>query len=91
MIDKPTLVHNATPLIGKIHEIVCGDSSTVVRSDDGDKVYAWGRGYSEERQIEVSRFRPKELSSIETQHRFLLTSDKHEENHDSMKPDQNIR
>ena len=61
--------------MGKVSEVVCGDSSTVVRSHSGndanpssggDKVYGWGRGYSIERATDVSRFKPKELSAIET-------------------------
>ncbi len=63
----------------KIFEIVCGDSSTVVKSrgktadsDCDDKIFGWGRGYSLERSLDVSRFKPKQLSAIETQHRFLV-------------------
>ena len=58
--------------ISQIAEIVCADSSTIIRTLEGDKIFGWGRGYSLERNLDISRFKPKELSSIETQHRFLL-------------------
>jgi len=65
--DTPTMVHEAgSEEIGRIAEIVCADSSTVVRSLDSDRIYGWGRGYSIERRLDISRFKPKELSSIET-------------------------
>ena len=69
-ISEPTLVQLQD--IGKVSEIVCGDSHTVVRSQDSDKVYGWGRGFSLDKTVDVSRFRPKELAKIETLHRFLV-------------------
>ena len=39
---------------------------------DNGKVYGWGRGYSTERKLDISRFKPKELVSLETYHRFLI-------------------
>lgn len=70
MVHRPTLVPSSE--IGKVTEIVCADSSTIVRSADCGRIYAWGRGHSIERDLDVSRFKPKELSMIETQHRFLV-------------------
>ena len=70
MVCRPTLVQ--TSEIGRVAEIVCGDSSTVVKALDSGKVYGWGRGYSAERKLDISRFKPKELSSMETYHRFLI-------------------
>lgn len=70
MFFKPTLVKMEE--MGRITEIVCADSSTVIRTVDPDRIYGWGRGFSHERQLDISRFKPKELASIETQHRFLL-------------------
>ena len=70
IVDRPTLVQ--TNEIGRVAEIVCGDSTTIVKAMDSDKVFGWGRGYSLERSIDISRFKPKELSTIETLHRFLI-------------------
>ena len=70
MICRPTLVQ--TNEIGRVAEIVCGDSSTVVKAMDSGKVFGWGRGYSDERKLDISRFKPKELSSMEIYHRFLI-------------------
>lgn len=70
IINRPTLVQ--TSEIGKVGEIVCGDSTTIVKAMYSDKVYGWGRGHSIERNLDISRFKPKELSSIETLHRFLI-------------------
>ena len=70
MVCRPTLVQ--TSEIGRVAEIVCGDSSTVVKAMDSSKDYGWGRGYSAERKLDISRFKPKELSSMETYHRFLI-------------------
>ena len=70
MIDTPKLVQTSD--IGRVSEVVCGDSSTVARSLDDNKVYGWGRGHSVDRNLDVSRFKPKELASIETLHKFLV-------------------
>ena len=73
---KNTIFSKPTPVVikemGRIKEIVCADSSTIVRSMDTDRVFGWGRGFSIERQLDISRFKPKEMASIETFHRFLL-------------------
>lgn len=64
IFDKPTPVQEAE--ISKIAEIACGDSSTIVRARKGEKIYGWGRGFSLERNLDISRFKPKELLSVET-------------------------
>ena len=73
IVEKPTQVLNHE--IGHVVDLICGDSSTCVRSMEGDKVYGWGRGYSIEKQMDVSRFKPKELTKIETLHRFLIQTE----------------
>ena len=60
VVHSPTLVTNLQP--HGVSELVCGDSCTIVRLDSADKVFGWGRGFSLERQIDVSRFKPKELA-----------------------------
>jgi len=55
-----------------VAEIVCGDSTTIAKAMDSKKVFGWGRGYSTERKLDISRFKPKELSFVQTQHRFLI-------------------
>ena len=65
-VAEPTLVETPT-----VQSLVCGDSSTIIQTEDGE-VYAWGRGSSRERSVDVSRFKPKLLDSIETDHTFLI-------------------
>ena len=57
---------------------MCGDSSTIIQTEGGE-VYAWGRGFSKERKVDVSRFKPKMLDSLELHHAFLLPRSKDEE------------
>ena len=35
-------------------------------------LYAWGRGFSQERKVDVSRFKPKSIDSLENTHAFLI-------------------
>ena len=57
---------------------MCGDSSTIIQTEGGE-IYAWGRGFSKERKVDVSRFKPKKLDSLELHHAFLLPASKEEE------------
>ena len=50
---------------------MCGDSSTIVLTEAGE-YYAWGRGACLDRQVDVSRFKPKLLDSVDIDHTFLL-------------------
>ena len=45
VVYEPTLVQSVAELAGQVTEIVCADSSTIIRSLKYGKVFGWGRGF----------------------------------------------
>ena len=73
MVSKPTHVRQLAS--GEaISTVTCGDSTCVVQSTSG-KLYGWGRGFSQERGIDVSRSRPSIIERIEKRHCFLVSAE----------------